>query len=100
MLGIGLALVFGFVGTAAASALIYAIFAPEHIGWRSILRGTLWSASTISVLSLGFALVADLGGNFQEHYGTNGMAAIVLLAVWLFLANALLLVGYRVALDT
>jgi uncharacterized BrkB/YihY/UPF0761 family membrane protein len=98
ILGIGLAFVMGFAGTAIAVALIYRIFPPERLGWRQIAKATIWSASTISVLSLGFALFAG-SANFQQHYGTAGVAAIVLLGVWLFLANALLLVGYRIALD-
>src|SRR5437588_1252677 len=100
VIGVVLALVIGFVGTAIAAALIYRIFPPERMSFRSILHGTIWSASTISLLSLGFTLFVNIGANFQQPYGTGGRAALVLLAVWLFLANALLLVGYRVALDT
>ena len=79
-------------------ALIYRIFPPERLSIRQIIRATLWSAATISLLSLAFTVFAR-AASFQKHYGTAGVAAIVLLAVWLFLANALLLVGYRVALD-
>jgi YihY family inner membrane protein len=99
VLGVGLAFVLGFVGTAIAVALIYRLFPPERLELRAIVHGTIWSATTISLLSLAFTLFVDLGANFQEHYGTSGVAALVLLAVWLFLANALLLVGFRVALD-
>jgi YihY family inner membrane protein len=98
ILGGALALVIGFAGTAIATGLIYRIFPPERMAWKQILKGTIWSASTISLLSLGFTVFASTA-NFQDHYGTAGVAAIVLLGVWLFLANALLLVGYRVALD-
>jgi uncharacterized BrkB/YihY/UPF0761 family membrane protein len=38
--------------------------------------------------------------NFQDHYATSGLAGIVLLALWLFLSNALVLIGYRVALES
>ena len=96
--GIPLSLLIGFVGTAIGVALIYWIFPPERMPLRQILKGTLWSAATISLLSLGFTIFANTV-DFQNHYGTAGVAAIVLLAVWLFLANALLLVGFRVALD-
>jgi uncharacterized BrkB/YihY/UPF0761 family membrane protein len=100
VLGIVLALVLGFAGTAAGVALIYRIFPPEHIGWRSILHGTVWSAATISLLSLGFTAILSASSNLSEHYGTSGVGVLVMLAVWLFLANALLLVGYRISLDT
>jgi hypothetical protein len=45
-------------------------------------------------------LYVILGANFQEHYATSGQAGLVLLAVWLFLANVLVLAAYRVALET
>jgi YihY family inner membrane protein len=96
--GIVLALLMGFAGTAAGVALIYRIFPPERMRFGQILKGTLWSAATISLLSLVFTVFASTV-NFEKHYGTAGVAAIVILGVWLFLANALLLVGYRVALD-
>ncbi|MFN2545443.1 MAG: YihY/virulence factor BrkB family protein [Actinomycetota bacterium] len=99
ILGIVLALMIGFAATAVGVALIYAIFPPERLPIRSVLKGTLWSAPTIALLSMVFAVFVA-NANFQEHYGTSGVGALVLLAVWLFLANALLLVGYRIALDT
>ncbi len=98
ILGFALALLIGFVGTAVGAALIYRIFPPERLSPRQILKGTIWSAATISLLSLGFTAFANTA-SFAKHYGTAGVAALVVLAVWLFLANALLLVGYRVALD-
>lgn len=96
-LGAALALVAGFVGAAVGAALIYRIFPPEPMSWREIGVGVLWSAGSIAILSLGFALFIGLGANFQEHYASSGMAALVLLGLWLFLANALLLVGYRLS---
>ena len=96
VLGIALALLIGFVGTAVGVALIYRIFPPERMPLRQIAKGTVWSAATISLLSLAFTVFASTA-NFSEHYGTAGVAAIVVLAVWLFLANALLLVGFRIA---
>ena len=98
--GIALALVMGFAGTALGAALIYRIFPAERMDRRSILRGTLWCASTISLLSLAFTAVVSLSSNLSEHYGTGGVALVVMLAIWLFLANALLLVGYRIALES
>jgi hypothetical protein len=52
------------------------------------------------VLSFGVILFLGLGANFQAHYATSGLAGLVLLAVWLFLSNALVLTGYRMALQT
>jgi membrane protein len=99
ILGWVLALSVAFVGAAVSVAVIYRIFPPEKLTWRAVARGTLVTAVGIAVLSLAFALLVGLGGDFQRHYGVTGFAAIVLLGVWLFLANAVLLVGYRVAAE-
>jgi len=100
VLGIGIALVAGFVGAAVGLALIYRIFPPDGLRWHEIVRATAFTAAGITILSLGFTLFLALGSNFEQHYATSGLAAFVLLAVWLFLANALLLVGYRIALES
>ncbi len=45
------------------------------------------------------AFVGASGSSAQEHFGTMGMALLVLFAVWLFLANAAVLVGYVISLE-
>jgi membrane protein len=97
--GFVLALVAAFLGAGGAIVLIYWVFPPQRLGWRPILAGTGAAAGSISVLSLVFTLYLTLGANFQEHYATSGIAAFVLLALWLFLANAMVLVGYKIALE-
>jgi membrane protein len=99
VLGWVLAVALAFVGAGVSVAVIYRVFPPEKLPWRRIVRGTLFTAAGIAVLSLAFALLVGLGADFQQHYGVSGFAAIVLLGVWLFLANAILLVGYRVAAE-
>ena len=96
VLGWVLALVFGFVGAALAVTAIYRLFAPTTPPWRSTLRGAATASGAISVLSLGYAVFLNLGVDFQRRYATSGLSAIVLLAVWLFLTNALILVGFQV----
>jgi membrane protein len=100
ILGVILALVLGFVVTAVAAGLIYRIFPPVPMGFRSILHGTIWSAATISVVSLAFVAILSTTSNLSQHYGTSGVALVIMLGLWLFLANGLLLVGYRIVLDT
>lgn len=100
LVGFAVALATGFLGTAVALILIYRIFPPTRLSWRDILRATLTAAAGISILSFLLILYVSLGANFEEHYATSGLAALVLLAVWLFLANVLVLAGYRVALET
>jgi YihY family inner membrane protein len=97
LLGLVLALVAGFIGASVAVALIYRIFPPERLTWRQIVRGTVVAAVGIAVLSLGLVLYVNLGANFADHYVSSGLAAVVLTAVWLFLSNALLLVGFKAA---
>lgn len=99
-LGWVLGLLFGFAGAALALVLIYRIFPPDPLGWRSIWRATVVAGAGVSLLSLGFSIYLSVGANFKDHYATSGVAGIVLLAVWLFLSNVLLLVGYKVALDS
>lgn len=98
-LGIGLALVGGFLAAAAMTALIYVVFPPRRLAWGALVRATLSVAAGISVLSLIFVVFLTAGANFREHYATSSVGLIVLLGVWLFLANALLLAGYEDAIE-
>lgn len=95
-----LGLMFGFVGAALALVLVYRIFPPEPLDWRAIRRATLVAGVGVSLLSLGFTVYLSAGANFKDHYATSGIAGVVLLGVWLFLSNVLVLVGYKVALDS
>jgi uncharacterized BrkB/YihY/UPF0761 family membrane protein len=99
VLGWVLALAVAFVGAGVSVAVIYRIFPPERLPWRAIVRGTVVTAVGIALLSLGFALLIGLAGDFRQHYALSGFAGFVLLGVWLFLANAVLLAGYRVAVE-
>jgi membrane protein len=100
IVGYAVALATGFVVTALALVLIYRIFPPNRLSWRDVFRATITAATGISLLSFLFFLYVSLGTNFEKHYATSGLAAMVLLAVWLFLANVLVLAAYRVALET
>jgi membrane protein len=100
IVGYALALATGFLAASVGLVLIYRIFPPGRLSWRQILVATSVSATGISVLSLLLILFVALGANFEAHYATSGLAGLVLLAVWLFLSNALILTGYRVALES
>lgn len=95
-----LALLFGFVASSAAAAAIYRLFAPRPVGRSGLVKGAATAGASIAVLSAAYAVFLDLGADFEHRYATSGLAAIVLLAVWLFLANALILVGYQVAQES
>ena len=98
--GWALALVFGFAASWVNIAVIYLVFGPRKIAGSAIVRGAAVAAGSISVLSLAYVVFLNVGTDFERRYATSGLAAIVLLAVWLFLTNALILVGYEVAQDT
>jgi membrane protein len=97
VLGLGLAFAIAFLTAAAALALIYRIFPPERLGWRPILIGAMSAAAAISLVSLVLTLYLGLGADFQEHLGSSTIAAFVLTALWLYLANIATLVGYKIA---
>ncbi len=92
-----LGLAFGFAASAAAVGVIYRLFAPISLGWESIARGAVAAAAAISMVSLGYVIFLNSGVDFQHRYATSGMAAVVLLAFWLFMTNALILVGFQIA---
>lgn len=95
--GLVLALAFGFVATAAAVTLIYRVFPHRSPPWPSLLRGMVVAAGGTSLLSVAYVAFLRLGADFEQRYASDAVAAIVLLALWLFLANVALLVGYKVA---
>jgi membrane protein len=100
VIGYVLALATGFLAASICLVLIYRIFPPIRLSWHQILRATAVAAAGSSVLSVLFVLFVAVGANFQEHYATSGLAGLVLLALWLFLSNAMILMGYRVALKS
>lgn len=87
----------GFATTVAIVAIIYKVFPRTPPDWRATLGGAVIAASCISLLSAGYVAYLRFGANFERHYASDALAAVVLLGLWLFAANAALLVGYRVA---
>ena len=100
VLGWVLGLVLGFVVSGLAAAAIFWLFAPRSLSWGGIARGAATSAGAIAALSVGYAIFLNSGLDFENRYASSGLAAVVLLAFWLFLANALILVGFQVAQET
>lgn len=100
VLGIVLALLTGFVGVAGATILLYKIFPPDPVSWKAALKGTAVAAGGISILSLGYTMYISRLPDLSDRFGGAGLGGLVLLAVWLFLSNILLLVGFQFALET
>lgn len=96
-IGLVLAVAAGFVTTVVTVAVIFKVFPRTPPDWRTALGGAAVAASAISVLSAAYVTYLRLGANFERHYASDALAAVVLLGLWLFAANAALLVGYRAA---
>jgi membrane protein len=96
-IGLAFALVLSFTATVATVVVIYKAFPRTPPGWRVTLRGALVAAGGIASLSVAYVAYLRLGANFEQRYASDALAAVVLLAVWLFAANTALLLGYRVA---
>jgi len=100
VLGWLLALAFGFGASSLAAAVIYKLFAPRRLPWKAIAKGSTVAGAAIAVVTLGYVIFLNVGVDFERRYATSGLAAIVLLAAWLFLTNALILVGFQVAQES
>ena len=50
------------------------------------------------MVSIGYVVYLRLGADFEERYGSSAFAAVILLGLWLYLANGALIVGYKTAL--
>lgn len=91
ILGPLIALVFGFAAAFVGSAVIFWIFPVSRLPWERLLKAAVLAAALIAVLSVLFVLYLNLGADFEEHYATSTIAGMVLLGIWLFLSNAVLL---------
>lgn len=98
LLGWSLALGSGaVVGTLLTTALYHA-FTPRDLGVRESLRGAALTAAATGIFSLLFVAYLKVG-NTGERFGGGTIALVVLLGVWLFVANILLLGGYETVLE-
>lgn len=73
-------------------------FGPAELSFRSLAEGAAFTAIGITVMSLGYLVYLSYGTNWEERVAGTGLAAVVLLCLWLYLANLLLLAGYCVGL--
>jgi membrane protein len=94
-----LALTGGMAAGFVAITLIYWLFGPDEIAWRHLAVGSLLAAGGIAVMSLGYVVYMGEGADFEERIAGSGLAAIVLLGVWLYLANIIILAGYCLATE-
>lgn len=92
------AIVVGTLVTAAAIAVIYALFGPDDLPVRPLAIGAGAAALGITVMSAGYLVYLEQGADWEERVAGSGLATVVLLALWLYLSNVILLAGYAIAL--
>lgn len=97
-LGWVLALGAGMLVATALTTALYHAFSPTSLGLRQSLTGASVTAAVTAVFSLGFVVYLELG-NTEDRFGGGVIAIVVLLGVWLFVANILLLSGYETVLE-
>ena len=97
VVGLALALLLGFTTTVATLAVIYKVFPRDPPDWRGTVHGALVAAGSVSMVSGAYVAYLRLGVNFERRYASDALAAVVLLGLWLFVANTALLLGYRAA---
>jgi membrane protein len=91
------ALILGFVAAFVALGVIYVVFGPDHLEPKAVAQGAGAAAGVIAVMSLGYVVYLGQGADFEERVAGTGLATLVLLSLWLYLANAILLGGYVLA---
>ena len=97
-LGWTLALVAGTLVATVLTTALYHAFSPATLGLRESLTGAALTAAVTAVFSLGFVVYLKLGDT-EDRFGGGVIAVVVLLGVWLFVANILLLAGYETILE-
>ena len=98
--------VLGLVGAVVAGGalgtliitLLYRAFTPESLPWLATLKGASVTALATTVFSLLFVVYLNVGDT-EERFGGGTIAIVVLLGLWLFVANILLLAGYQAVLE-
>lgn len=88
-----------FVAVAATTGLLFHLFSPVDVGPGASVRGGVVSAVSVLVATGAFALYLRLGSGSDEQYASSAVALVVLLGLWLYLVNAAVVVGYKVALQ-
>jgi membrane protein len=98
VLGWAVALAGGGLLATVLTTLVYQAFAPATLGWRESVSGAALTAVTTAMFSLLFVVYLDVA-DIEERFGGGATAVVVLMGVWLFAANILLLAGYQVVLE-
>lgn len=75
-------------------------FGPAELSFRSHALGAAVAAGGMTLVTPGYFVYLAYGTNWEERVAGTGLAAVVLLCLWLYLSNLLVLAGYCVAVST
>lgn len=98
LLGTGVAFLVAVVVGSGLTTLLYHTFSPARIGLRESVGAAVLVSGITAAFSLGFVLYLQLG-QVEERFGGGTVGAVVLMGVWLFVANVVLLAGYHAVLE-
>lgn len=98
LVGLAVAFVAAVLVGSVLTTLIYHTFSPARIGLRESVGAAALVSGITTAFSLGFVLYLQLG-QVEQRFGGGTVAAVVLMGVWLFVANVLLLAGYHAVLE-
>jgi uncharacterized BrkB/YihY/UPF0761 family membrane protein len=93
-----LAIVSGALIAWLAVLALYEWFGPAEMSFGPLAKGAAVTAAGIAIISPSYIVYLSYGTNWEERVAGTGLAALVLLCLYLYLANLLLLAGYAVAL--
>jgi membrane protein len=94
LLGWGVALVAGVTLLTLILWALYHVFTPDDLDWKDTIRGAALTAAVTTLFSVGFVAYLRLG-NVEDRFGGATIGLVVMLGVYLFVANALLLAGFE-----
>lgn len=96
-LGWTLAFVSGTGVAAAVATVLYLVFTPGELGIRQVLGGGILTGLLTALFSMAFVLYLQVGET-EESFGGGTIAVVVLLGIWLFVANIVLIGGFETVL--
>jgi membrane protein len=96
--GWSVALLAGAVVATVVITAIYKTFTPGSLRLRQALVGALLTAVLTGLFSLLFVLYLQVADT-EERFGGGTIALVVLIGIWLFVANILLLGGFETVLE-
>lgn len=85
------------VGTGVIT-VIYRVFSPLTLRWWNALQGAALTATLSTLFSVAFVAYLSIA-DLEERFGGGEIAIVVLIGLWLFVANVLLLAGYHAVVE-